>query len=67
MPDRLFVLKAGVDVLRERKKNTQVTNLCEKADAVNSIAADGKTVIVDAEAPYESVLLTIKRNIWDML
>ena len=67
MPDRLFVLRVGLDVLRERKKNIQITNLCEKADAVNSIAADGRTVIVDAEAPYESVLLTIKRNLWDML
>ena len=67
MPDRLFVLRVGLAVLRERKKNTQITNLSEKADAVNCISADDRTIIVDAEAPYESVLLTIKRNIWDML
>lgn len=67
MPDRLFVLKAGVDVLHTRKNITPMLSLRDKADAVNMIKANETTTIVDAEASYESVLRTIKIDVWNLL
>lgn len=67
MPDRLFVLTASADVLHSRKKDTPIIRLRAKADAVNVISADEKTVIIDAEAPYENILLAVKTNLWEML
>jgi hypothetical protein len=67
MPGSLFVLKASADELHARKPVTPVATLGLKADAVNALTADDKTIVMDAEAPYENVLHAIKTQVWEML
>ncbi len=67
LPDRIFVLQVTIDELRKRKTDLNLETHIIKADAVNSISGDEKTVLIDANKPYSDVLLDIKRKIWALL
>ena len=68
-PDLLIVLQVDLDVLRTRKKD--LPSLPEhtlKADAINGLDKSLKNVcLIDANKPYDEVLIEVKRKIWEVL
>jgi hypothetical protein len=66
-PDRAFVLRASLDVLRARDPGVDPAVHARKAAAVNALAESQLYALVDADRPYEAVLLDLKRRVWDAL
>jgi thymidylate kinase len=66
-PDRIIVLQADIDELRKRKADLSLDTHKLKAAFVNSLQESDTIVLVDANKPYEEVLLQAKRLIWDIL
>jgi hypothetical protein len=66
-PDRVFVLQVSVQELRRRKNNLDLSVHRMKAKAVNSIKANGRVILLNANRPYTDVLLELKRRIWEIL
>jgi hypothetical protein len=67
MPDRVFVLRAPLAVLRARKPEVDPALHARKAAAVNALPESTGVVAVDAARPADEVLLELKRRIWDAL
>lgn len=67
LPDRLFILQASIEELRLRKPNTNKELQDAKAKAVNTLKSQHKYSFINAEQPYEKVLLEIKRLTWKEL
>jgi hypothetical protein len=57
----------SVDDLRRRKNDLRLDTHREKAEAVNALKEDESFRLINAEAPYEEVLLEIKNRIWQAL
>jgi hypothetical protein len=66
-PDLLLVLGTDLGTLRDRKLDLTVEEHIAKVDAVEALSPGPGRVFVDAGAPYEHVLLTAKRAIWEAL
>lgn len=69
VPDIIIVLQVDYDVLKNRKKDLPPENEHRiKADAINRLSEqnDG-VVVIDANQPYEAVLLSAKRIIWNAI
>ena len=67
LPDMVFVLQADVKELRKRKADLDLSSHEKKAVAVNSVNAQDHIVPVDANRPYEEVLLEIKHRVWEAI
>ena len=66
-PDLVLALQADVDTLHDRKPNTPMPELRAKAAATRALAARSDVFALDAERPYEEVLLAAKTVIWGAL
>lgn len=66
-PDRIFVLQVDIDELRMRKSDITLDKHHIKADAVNSIAHKDPVILINANRPYDEVLLEVKNLIWQVL
>ena len=66
-PDRIMVLQVEIDELRRRKTDISLDKHQLKAVAVNRIENKDPVVTIDANQPYEDVLLDVKRLIWQSL
>jgi thymidylate kinase len=66
-PDRTFVLRADLEVLRRREPRVEPGIHARKALAVNALEDSEVRSVVDANRPYEDVLLDLKRRIWALL
>jgi len=67
LPDRIFVLKVALDEIRKRKTDLDIETHETKVDAVNLLQNNNYLVSVNANEPYEKVLLKVKTMIWDEL
>jgi hypothetical protein len=63
-PDYVLVLRASLDTLQTRKPETPLEEHRAKVRAVNDLAERGHYDVIDAEQPYEEVLLAAKRRVW---
>ncbi len=66
-PDRAFVLKTPLEVLRRREPDPDPALHARKAELVNRVSSSDVYAVVDGDRPYESVLLDLKRRIWAAL
>mgnify|MGYP000081776290 CR=1 FL=1 len=67
-PDEIFVLQVDIDELRKRKTDLSLEDHIVKANAVNAITEkDNNITLINANRPYEEVVLDIKRRIWSAL
>lgn len=66
-PDRIFVLQVELEELRRRKSDLGVEQHTTKALAVNSVSPSQSVCPVDANRPYDAVLLSLKRRIWQAI
>jgi len=67
-PDKIFILQVEIEELRRRKTDLTLEEHIKKADAVNAIKGNEKNIIlINANKPYDEVLLEIKREIWSAL
>lgn len=66
-PDRVFVLRAPLAVLRQRSPEVDPALHARKAKAVDALDDSALYARVDADRPYETVLLELKQRIWDAL
>jgi len=67
LPGLVFVLKVDIEELRRRKNNMSFDLQSEKAYFVNSIQNNEKYCSIDANMPYEEVLLILKKELWRSL
>jgi len=67
LPDMIFILQADVEELRKRKVDLDFSNHKRKAAAVNAVNGQEHILPIDANRPYDDVLLEIKRKIWEVL
>lgn len=67
LPDRIIVLQVHIDELRRRKSDIALHKHELKAAAVNGITDEDPTTLVNANRPYEEVLLGVKSLIWQAL
>jgi thymidylate kinase len=67
LPDRLFVLKVTLDEVRKRKSDLELESHEAKVKAVNNLQDNNYLVSIDANEPYENVLLKVKTMIWELL
>lgn len=67
LPDRAFVLRTPLAVLKQRDPSVDPATHERKAQAVNALDDSPLYSVVDADRPYETVLLDLKRRIWDEL
>lgn len=67
LPDRAFVLRTPLAVLKQRDPGVDPAIHERKAQAVNALEDSPLYSVVDADRPYEAVLLDLKRRIWDEL
>ena len=67
VPDLIMVLQADLAELRKRKTDIELPKHEAKADAINNLVAGGNLVTVDANQPYEKVLLDVKKAIWQVI
>ncbi len=67
LPDRIYVLQVEIDELRKRKTDLSLEAHKIKALAVNNLKGGGAVELIDANRPYDEVLLDIKRRIWATL
>lgn len=64
-PDKIFVLQVDIDELRKRKTDLPLEDHIIKAEAVNAIQDNNHNIVlINANKPYDEVLLEIKRKIW---
>jgi thymidylate kinase len=66
-PDIILVLKVGLDEVRKRKTDLDLETHRLKVEAVNLIQPTDIIKIIDANRPYEDVLLEAKRIIWNAI
>jgi energy-coupling factor transporter ATP-binding protein EcfA2 len=66
-PDQVIVLSAGLDSLLRRKPELTAATHRQKVDAVALVAERGGHEVIDAERPYDEVLLEAKRVVWRLL
>ena len=66
-PDRLFILQVDIDNLRKRKNDLPFDYHLTKAEAVNAVRGNKRTILIDANKSYFDVQLEIKRKIWELL
>jgi hypothetical protein len=66
-PDHEIVLRAGLATLAERKPETPADEHAAKVEAVSALRQTATRTILDAERPYEEVLLRAKRVVWATL
>jgi hypothetical protein len=66
-PDRAFVLHTPLAVLKRRDSDVDPAIHARKAQAVNALEDSPLYSVVDADRAYETVLLDLKRRIWDEL
>ena len=66
-PTKVFVLKASIAVLRKRRNDLNPVSHNIKAEAVNSIEESHEICAIDANRPYDEVLIDLKRKIWELL
>lgn len=66
-PDRIFMLQVDFDELRRRKTDIALDKHQTKAAAVNSIADKDPVILINANRPYDEVLLEVKNLIWQVL
>jgi thymidylate kinase len=66
-PDRAFVLRAPLATLQQRDPGVDPALHARKAEAVNALRESTLYAVVDADRPYEAVLLDLKRKVWDAL
>ena len=66
-PTKVFVLKASIAVLRKRRNDLNPVSHNIKAEAVHSIEESHEICAIDANRPYDEVLINLKRKIWELL
>jgi hypothetical protein len=66
-PDGVIVLSAQLATLRERKPDTALDEHRAKVRAVDALVERGEYDVIDADQPYEQVLLEAKRRVWEKL
>ena len=66
-PTKVFVLKASIGELRKRRSNLNPTSHHMKVKAVNSIEESHRICAIDANRPYNEILIDLKRDIWELL
>jgi thymidylate kinase len=67
-PDRIFVLQVDIDELRRRKTDLPLDDHIIKANAVNALKGNEDNItLINANKPYDEVLLELKRRIWSEL
>ena len=66
-PDLTIVLKADIEILRDRKLDLTLEEHTPKVAAVEGLTANDRRVVIDASHPYEDVLLGAKTAIWEAL
>lgn len=67
LPDKILVLQVVLDELRRRKADLDISLHREKAEIVNDIIESEHITLIDANKPYDEVLLEVKRKIWNVL
>ena len=67
LPDKIVVLQVHIDELRRRKSDIELDKHELKAEAVNRIVTTDVISVVDANRPYDEVLLQVKTQIWNAL
>lgn len=65
--DIIFALQVDLEELRQRKTDLDIETHTVKANAVNSLEASDTLVLIDANRPYDEVLLDLKRKIWQAM
>ena len=65
--DITFALQVELEELRRRKTDLDMETHTTKANAVNNLEANGSLVLIDANRPYDEVLLDLKRRIWNAI
>jgi hypothetical protein len=66
-PDHELVLRAPLSTLRERKPDTPQDEHAAKAAAVLALEPRPGRTLLDADGPYDEVLLAAKRTVWRTL
>jgi hypothetical protein len=66
-PDSVIILNARLKILRERKPETPPLEHKAKAQAVAEAVLCEDHLVIDAEQPYERMLLEGKRLVWGQL
>lgn len=66
-PDMVIVLRVAPDEIRRRKSDLGLKTHMAKVAAVNSLKGSDRMSLVDANEPYDDVLLKVKRIIWQQL
>jgi len=64
LPDRILVLQVEIDELRKRKTDIALDKHQLKATAVNSLTNEDPIVVINANKPYDEVLLEVKKLVW---
>ncbi len=65
-PDLVIKLKTDPEVAKERKPETSMSNLKRKAEIIDSLEyEDSRVVIVDTHRDIDTVLNTIKTEVWE--
>ncbi len=67
LPDRVFVLRAPLDVLRKRKNDIAYEMHVEKVAAIESLTPTSCIKLVDVHQTYPEVLTTVKELVWEMI
>ena len=67
LPDRIFVLQVDIEELRKRKTDITLEQHQLKAIAVSSVSSRHQVITINANKPYNDVLLEVKRHIWRAL
>ena len=66
-PDRVFVLQVDISELRKRKTDLPLHTHQQKVAAVNNIKGADNVILINANVPYDDVLLQVKREIWQAI
>lgn len=67
-PDMIFKLRVSPEIAAQRKSSHNPTYIKQKCDKLDSISfKNAKVIEIDANMPYEKVLLKIKNEIWNNL
>jgi hypothetical protein len=66
-PDLVILLRASLQTVRTRKPQTPTAEIEAKVEAVSRAAESGRYEVIDAEKPYDQVLLAAKHRIWQEL
>ena len=67
-PDLVIKLHVSPDIARARKPEMQLDEIRRRERAVTSLRFPASTVVdIDADRPWDEVLLEIKRRVWENL